>query len=80
MLTKEKKKTVNETGDTVYTHSTIISTSEDITPRDDMIVINPLKFFIFYNITYFHKISNKVAFGAGIQIPTIFTVWLSYIQ
>ncbi|MEE9431036.1 MAG: hypothetical protein V3V16_08355 [Melioribacteraceae bacterium] len=70
--TKEKKKTVNtETGDTVYTESTTISTTEDITPREDMIVINPLKFFFFYNISYFHKISDKVALGGGFQIPTI---------
>jgi hypothetical protein len=72
VITKEKKKTVNtETGDTVYTESTIITTSEDITPRDNMIVINPLKFFLFYNISYFHKISDKVALGGGFQIPTI---------
>jgi len=69
--TKEKKKTVTEEGDTVYTESTIISTIEDITPREDMIVINPLKFFIFYNLSYFHKISDKVALGGGFQIPTI---------
>ena len=69
--TKEKKKTVTEEGDTVYTESTIISTIEDITPREDLIVINPLKFFIFYNLSYFHKISDKVALGGGFQIPTI---------
>lgn len=71
VVTEEKKKTVTESGDTVYTESTIISISEDITPRNNMIVINPLKFFIFYNLTYFHKISDKVALGAGFQIPTI---------
>jgi hypothetical protein len=71
ILTEEKKKTVTESGDTVYTESTIISKFEDITPREDMIVVNPLKFFIFYNLTYFHKISNNIAIGAGVQIPTI---------
>lgn len=71
VLTEEKKKTITASGDTVYTESTIITNSEDITPRNDMIVINPLKFFIFYNLTYFHKISDKVALGAGFQIPTI---------
>jgi hypothetical protein len=71
ILTEEKKKTVNEDGDTVYTESTILSSSEDITPRSDMIVVNPLKFFIFYNLTYFHQTSENVAIGAGIQIPTI---------
>ncbi|MDX1702125.1 MAG: hypothetical protein R3250_15980, partial [Melioribacteraceae bacterium] len=69
--TEEKKKTITESGDTVYTESTIISTLEDITPRNDMIVVNPLKFFIFYNLTYFHRTSENVALGAGFQIPTI---------
>lgn len=71
IVTEEKKKTVTEKGDTVYTESTIISTSEDITPKNDMIVINPLKFFIFYNLSYFHKISDNAAIGGGLQIPTI---------
>ncbi len=71
IVTEEKKKTVTEKGDTVYTESTIITTSEDITPRVDMIVVNPLKFFLFYNLSYFHKVSDKVAVGAGFQIPTI---------
>ncbi len=71
VVTEEKKKTITESGDTVYTESRIITTSEDVTPRNDMIVINPLKFFIFYNISYFHKVSDKVAIGGGIQIPTI---------
>ena len=71
IVTEEKKKTITEEGDTVYTESTIVTTSEDITPRMDMIVINPLKFFIFYNLTYFHKVSYKIALGGGIQIPTI---------
>jgi len=71
IVTEEKKKTVTETGDTVYTESTILTTSEDITPRNDMIVINPLKFFLFYNLTYFHKFSDKLGFGVGFQIPTL---------
>jgi len=70
--TEEKKKTVTVSeGDTVVTESEIISTEEDITPRSEMIVINPLKFFLFYNISYFHKISNHTAFGGGFQIPTL---------
>jgi hypothetical protein len=69
--TEEKKKTINEKGDTVFTESIMISMVEDITPREDMIVINPLKFFIFYNISYFHKITDHVALGGGFQIPTI---------
>jgi len=70
--TDEKKWTIDpETGDTIYTESVIISKSEDITPRSDMIIINPLKFLLFYNISYFHKINDGTAIGGGIQIPTI---------
>ncbi|MCB0729782.1 MAG: hypothetical protein KDC88_02015 [Ignavibacteriae bacterium] len=71
VVTEEKRKTVTEKGDTIYTESTIVSKSEDITPREDMLVINPLKFFLFYNLSYFHKVSESVAVGAGFQIPTI---------
>jgi len=69
--TGERKWTIDpETGDTIYTESVIISVTEDITPRTSMIIINPLKFLLFYNISYFHKISDGVAFGGGIQFPT----------
>ena len=70
--TGEKKWTIDPaTGDTIYTEAVIISESEDITPRSNMIIINPLKFLLFYNISYFHKINNGTAIGGGIQIPTI---------
>ena len=70
--TGEKKTEVNKTtGDTTYTESVIISVSEDITVRNSMLVVNPLKFFLFYNISYFHKISESVIIGGGLQAPTI---------
>jgi len=70
--TDENKWTIDpETGDTIYTESVIISKSEDITPRSSMIIINPLKFLLFYNISYFHKINDGAAIGGGIQVPTI---------
>jgi hypothetical protein len=70
--TNEKKWTIDpETGDTVYTESVIVSQTEDITPRNSMIVINPLKFLLFYNISYFHKLNDQTAIGGGIQMPTI---------
>lgn len=69
--TGERKWTIDpETGDTIYTESVIISETEDITPRNSMIIINPLKFLLFYNISYFHKISDGAAIGGGIQFPT----------
>ena len=70
--TDEEKISVNKTtGDTTYTESTSFSKTEDITTRSSMIVINPLKFFLFYNISYFGKISDNLVIGAGIQTPTI---------
>ena len=70
--TEEKKTTVNErTGDTTFTKSIIVSKSEDITPRYHMIVINPLKFLLFYNISYYQRVSENIAVGGGIQAPTL---------
>ncbi len=59
------------TGDTTYTESIVISQSSDITPRNHMLVINPLKFILFYNISYFQKVSDHVVVGGGVQMPTI---------
>ena len=70
--TDETRLTVNKaTGDTIYTESVIVSSTEDITPRNGMIVINPLKFLLFYNISYFQKINDQTVVGGGIQFPTL---------
>ena len=70
--TEEKRTTVNKTtGDTVYTESLIISQEQDITPRKNMIIVNPLKFLLFYNLSYFHKLTEQAAIGAGVQFPTV---------
>jgi hypothetical protein len=70
--TDETKVTINpETGDTTFTASIIISQSEDITPRNHLFIINPLKFLLFYNISYFQKVSDHVVVGGGVQMPTI---------
>jgi hypothetical protein len=70
--TDEKKWSLDPaSGDTIYTESMIISQSEDITPRNSMIIINPLKFLLFYNISYYHKLSNNAAIGGGVQFPTL---------
>ncbi len=62
---------IPQVGDTVYTEAVIVSKTEDITPRSNMIVVNPLKFLLFYNISYFHKVNDGVAVGGGIQTPTL---------
>ncbi len=70
--TDEKKWSIDpKTGDTLYTEAVIISQTEDITNRNSMIIINPLKFLLFYNLSYFHKIDDNTVIGGGVQIPTI---------
>jgi len=69
--TEETRKTVDPAkGDTVVTESVIISRSEDVTPRTGVLFVNPLKFFLLYNLSYMHRVSPTVAVGGGIQIPT----------
>lgn len=48
-----------------------ISTTEDITPRSHMLVINPLKFLLYYNLSYYQRLSNTLVIGGGLQMPTI---------
>jgi len=70
--TDETRITVNsETGDTTFTESIVVSLTEDITPRNHMVIINPLKFLLFYNISYFQKISDNIVIGGGVQVPTL---------
>lgn len=69
--TTETRKTVEKkAGDTTATESVIISQSEDITPRTSMIIVNPLKFILFYNLSYFHRLSSTTVIGGGVQFPT----------
>ena len=48
-----------------------ISTTEDITPRQHMLVINPLKFFWMYNLSYYTRIDKSMVVGGGLQMPAI---------
>jgi hypothetical protein len=57
-------------GDTTIIESVTVATTEHILPRNNMIIINPLKFFLFYNLSYFQKVSQNIGLGGGIQIPT----------
>ena len=65
-----KTETDSVTGATKTTKYTELKKEEDVTPRHDMIVINPLKFFVFYNLSYYHSLGNNLAFGIGAQMPT----------
>lgn len=48
-----------------------VKEEEVITPRHDMITINPLKFILFWNLSYYHAFNKTVAVGLGAQMPTI---------
>lgn len=48
-----------------------VSTSEDITPRSNMLIVNPLKFFWMYNLSYYRRLNEVVVVGGGLQTPTI---------
>jgi hypothetical protein len=69
--TTETKTSIDSaTGKQTTTYSTSVSRSEDITPRANMIVINPLKFFLFYNLSYYRAVSKNIVVGGGLQMPT----------
>jgi hypothetical protein len=59
------------TGKTTTVTIVEVKKTEDITPRHDMLVINPLKFFVFYNLSYYHAFSEAIAGGIGLQTPTL---------
>ena len=52
------------------TITTTISETDDITPRNNMFSVSPVKYILFYNLTYFRKLSDRWAIGAGVSIPT----------
>jgi hypothetical protein len=72
--TTETRTTTDSTGKQVTTTSVVISKTEDITPRSGMIINNPLKFLLFYNISYYARVSANGAFGIGVQSPTFGSV------
>ena len=53
------------------TTTVIISSSEDITPRNNVLLVNPLEFFLFYNLTFLHRLSDNSAIAVGARTPTI---------
>lgn len=70
MTTETRKSVVQENGDTTTVESVILTRSEDVTPRTGMFMVNPLKFLLFYNLSYYHRVSSSIVFGGGVQFPT----------
>jgi hypothetical protein len=61
----------SSTGKTTKVYSVRILTTEDITPRVNMLIINPIEFFFSsYNISYYRRLNNYLGFGGGIHIST----------
>lgn len=70
--TEETRRSIDSTtGEVTIIKSEIISKSEDITPISNILTINPLKFFLFYNLSYYSKVSPVSVIGAGLQMPTL---------
>ena len=59
------------TGATKTITYTEVKEEEVITPRHNMITVNPLKFILFWNLTYYHSFNSVVAGGIGFQMPTL---------
>ncbi len=49
--------------------TTTIVETEDITPRHRILIVNPIRFFVLYNLAYYQSVSPGLALGAGLQIP-----------
>jgi hypothetical protein len=62
-----KDTTINGVTTTV---TTTISETEDITPHNNMLTVSPVKYIVFYNLTYYRKLSDMWVIGAGLSGPT----------
>ncbi len=69
--TEETVTTTDSTGNTTTVTVVRVSKSEDIRVRKNAIIINPLKFFFFYNIGYMHAVTPNVAVGGSLQSPSL---------
>ena len=69
--TVETTSTTDSTSGETKTSTVVkVGYSEDITPRKQMIFLDPIKFFSMFNVSYLHALNNTVAVGGGIQTPT----------
>src|SRR6266404_4743523 len=64
----EKDSTTGVTKTTKYVE---VKQEEVITPRHDMITVNPLKFILFWNLSYYHAFNSLIAAGLGFQAPSV---------
>ena len=69
--TEETRTTTDSTGKSITEKIITIAKSEDIRQLNNMIIINPIKFLLFYNLSYYRKVSPLADIGVGFQIPSI---------
>lgn len=65
---EETVTTTDTTGRTTTVSVTTISKTEDITPRNDVILLSPIDFLRYYNISYLHSIAPNMAIGGGFRL------------
>ena len=65
---EETVTTTDTSGRTTTISVTTLSKTEDITPRTDIILMSPIEFIQYYNISYIHSIANNMAIGGGFRL------------
>lgn len=68
---EETVTTIDSSGNTKTVKVVRIKKTEDISVTENAILINPLKFFFFYNLGYMRAVTPNVAIGGSIQTPTL---------
>ena len=66
-----QKRTIEKRTPVDSTTTIVVTETEDITPRHHAIMVNPLEFFLFYNLTYYQRVSEGLALGGGFRVPTV---------
>lgn len=71
--TIETTTTIDSTaaGQTTSKSTTTKIVEEVYPPLNNMITVNPLKFFLYYNLNYYHAVTDGVVIGGGLQMPTL---------
>lgn len=69
--TEETVTTTDSTGSSTVRVVRVTST-EDIRELNNMIMVNPFKFFYLFNASYYRAISPNMAVGGTLQTPTVF--------
>ncbi len=64
-----QKRTIEKRTPVDSTTTIVVTETEDITPRHRILIVNPIRFFVLYNVAYYQTVAPGLALGAGLQIP-----------